>query len=57
MLCIGLSSNDYVGHAFGPYSLEVEDITLRNGLRGVVIHCISVSRSSTLLETLAEATP
>jgi predicted AlkP superfamily pyrophosphatase or phosphodiesterase len=29
MLCISLSSNDYVGHAFGPYSLEVEDLTYR----------------------------
>lgn len=29
MLCINLSSNDYVGHAFGPHSLEVEDITYR----------------------------
>ena len=29
LLCIGLSSNDYVGHAFGPYSHEVMDLTLR----------------------------
>jgi predicted AlkP superfamily pyrophosphatase or phosphodiesterase len=29
MLCINLSSNDYVGHAFGPQSLEVEDMTYR----------------------------
>ncbi len=29
MLCIGLSSNDYVGHAYGPQSLEVQDITFR----------------------------
>lgn len=29
LLCINLSSNDYVGHAFGPHSLEVEDITYR----------------------------
>jgi hypothetical protein len=29
VLCIGLSSNDYVGHAFGPHSLEVQDITFR----------------------------
>lgn len=29
MLCINFSSNDYVGHAFGPHSLEVEDITYR----------------------------
>lgn len=29
LLTINLSSNDYVGHAFGPYSLEVEDMTYR----------------------------
>jgi predicted AlkP superfamily pyrophosphatase or phosphodiesterase len=29
MLCINLSSNDYIGHAFGPYSLEVQDMTYR----------------------------
>ncbi|MBX9790216.1 MAG: alkaline phosphatase family protein [Pirellulales bacterium] len=29
LLCIGLSSNDYVGHAFGPHSLEVQDVTFR----------------------------
>jgi hypothetical protein len=29
LLAINLSSNDYVGHAFGPHSLEVEDITYR----------------------------
>lgn len=29
ILAINLSSNDYVGHAFGPHSLEVEDITYR----------------------------
>jgi hypothetical protein len=29
LLCINLSSNDYVGHAFGPQSLEVEDMTYR----------------------------
>jgi predicted AlkP superfamily pyrophosphatase or phosphodiesterase len=29
MLCINLSSNDYVGHSFGPHSLEVEDMTYR----------------------------
>ncbi len=28
-LAIGLSSNDYVGHTYGPLSLEVEDITYR----------------------------
>ena len=27
ILCINLSTNDYVGHAFGPHSLEVEDLT------------------------------
>lgn len=29
LLTISLSANDYVGHAFGPYSLEVADLTLR----------------------------
>lgn len=29
LLTISFSSNDYVGHAFGPHSLEVEDITYR----------------------------
>lgn len=29
LLCISFSSNDLVGHAFGPYSREVQDITLR----------------------------
>lgn len=29
ILAINLSSNDYVGHAFGPHSLEVQDITYR----------------------------
>lgn len=29
LLCINLSSNDYVGHAYGPHSLEVQDITFR----------------------------
>lgn len=29
ILAINLSSTDYVGHAFGPYSLEVEDMTYR----------------------------
>ncbi|WP_254513991.1 alkaline phosphatase family protein [Anatilimnocola floriformis] len=29
LLTINFSSNDYVGHAFGPLSLEVEDITYR----------------------------
>jgi predicted AlkP superfamily pyrophosphatase or phosphodiesterase len=27
LLCINFSSNDYVGHAFGPHSLEAEDMT------------------------------
>lgn len=29
LLCVGLSSNDYVGHSFGPQSHEVMDLTLR----------------------------
>jgi hypothetical protein len=29
MFCLGLSSNDYIGHQYGPYSLEVEDATYR----------------------------
>ena len=29
LLCVSLSSNDLVGHAFGPYSREVQDITVR----------------------------
>lgn len=29
LLCLSFSSNDYVGHKFGPYSQEVQDITLR----------------------------
>ena len=29
LLTISLSSNDYIGHAFGPYSPEVADLTLR----------------------------
>ncbi len=32
ILAIGLSSNDYVGHAFGPQSLEVEDIMYRTDI-------------------------
>ncbi|HXY36678.1 MAG TPA: alkaline phosphatase family protein [Planctomycetaceae bacterium] len=32
LLLINLSSNDYVGHTFGPESLEVEDITYRTDL-------------------------
>lgn len=33
LLAINFSSNDYVGHAFGPHSLEVEDITYRTDLQ------------------------
>lgn len=29
LLCVSLSSNDYVGHAYGPHSLEVQDMTFR----------------------------
>jgi hypothetical protein len=29
LLAISLSENDYVGHAFGPYSPQVADVTLR----------------------------
>ncbi|MEO6625714.1 MAG: alkaline phosphatase family protein, partial [Burkholderiaceae bacterium] len=29
ILAINLSSNDYVGHSFGPHSLEVQDLTYR----------------------------
>ena len=29
LLTLNLSSNDYVGHTFGPHSLEVQDITFR----------------------------
>jgi hypothetical protein len=29
MLCISLTANDYVGHAFGPESMEYMDITIR----------------------------
>lgn len=32
LLCLNLSSNDYVGHAYGPQSLEVEDITYRTDI-------------------------
>jgi len=32
LLAINLSSNDYVGHMHGPYSLEVEDMTYRTDL-------------------------
>jgi predicted AlkP superfamily pyrophosphatase or phosphodiesterase len=33
LLCINFSSNDYVGHAFGPHSLEVEDMVYRTDLQ------------------------
>jgi hypothetical protein len=33
LLCINLSPNDYVGHAFGPQSLEVEDMTYRTDIQ------------------------
>jgi len=29
LLAVSLSVNDYIGHAFGPYSLQVADVTLR----------------------------
>ncbi len=29
MICVSLSSTDYIGHRFGPNSLEVEDVYLR----------------------------
>lgn len=29
MLCISFSSTDIIGHAFGPYSVEIEDVYLR----------------------------
>lgn len=29
ILTIGLSANDYIGHHYGPYSLEVQDVTFR----------------------------
>lgn len=29
LLCIGFSANDYVGHAYGPHSHEVLDMTVR----------------------------
>lgn len=29
LLIVGLSANDYVGHSFGPYSLETQDMTYR----------------------------
>ncbi len=33
LLCINLSSPDYVGHAFGPESLEVEDMAYQTDLQ------------------------
>jgi predicted AlkP superfamily pyrophosphatase or phosphodiesterase len=33
ILCVNFSTNDYVGHAFGPNSLEVEDLTYRTDLQ------------------------
>jgi predicted AlkP superfamily pyrophosphatase or phosphodiesterase len=33
ILAVNLSSNDYVGHMFGPHSLEVQDITYRTDLQ------------------------
>ncbi len=33
LINVGLSANDYAGHSFGPYSLEVEDITYRTDLQ------------------------
>jgi len=33
LLCISLSSNDYVGHNFGPFSKEVEDMFYRTDLQ------------------------
>jgi predicted AlkP superfamily pyrophosphatase or phosphodiesterase len=29
LLIVSLSANDHIGHAFGPYSLQVADVTLR----------------------------
>ncbi len=29
LLAISISENDYIGHAFGPYSVQVADVTLR----------------------------
>ena len=29
MLCVSYSTPDMVGHAFGPYSVEIEDIYIR----------------------------
>jgi predicted AlkP superfamily pyrophosphatase or phosphodiesterase len=33
LLAVNLSSNDYIGHNYGPFSLEVEDISYRTDLR------------------------
>lgn len=39
VLVVNLSSNDYVGHAFGPHSLEVQDMTYRTDLQlGQFVH-------------------
>ena len=38
LLCVNLSSNDYAGHAYGPHSLEVEDITYRTDLQLRAFH-------------------
>lgn len=32
LLVLNISSTDYVGHSFGPYSLEVEDMTYRTDI-------------------------
>ncbi|MCG3126143.1 MAG: Calcium-transporting ATPase [Phycisphaerae bacterium] len=33
ILAVGLSSNDYIGHAFGPFSREVQDVTFRTDVQ------------------------
>ncbi len=33
LLCVSFSPNDYVGHAYGPYSYEVEDMVYRTDLQ------------------------
>lgn len=33
VICLGLSCTDYIGHGFGPYSLEVEDGVYRTDLQ------------------------
>jgi predicted AlkP superfamily pyrophosphatase or phosphodiesterase len=32
ILCVGCSANDYVGHNYGPHSLEVEDMVYRTDI-------------------------